>query len=462
MSEDRPSFLKRLFVLYRRTKLGGGTERVALREFVLVAAVALAIIVAAFWIAFRYVRPAPPDEFVISTGFEGGAYHLNARRYGELLALDRIRVQARASTGSQENLDRLADPASGVSVAFVQGGVGDPAKYPGLVTLAALYYEPLWVFYRGDSDLVMLGQLEGKRIAIGPEGSGTRSLVQTLLAASKTGSRDRLLPLGANAAADALLAGRIDAAVFVAGPDASYVQRLLRAKGVRLMNFSHAEALSRRFPYLAAVKLPRGVIDIAADIPSREVTLVATTAYLVARQDFHPALVTVLLEAVNRVHRGGGAFHRAGEFPAGREGDFPLSEEAQQFFKSGPPFLQRYMPFWVANLLQRLLILLVPLIAVAIPVMRLFPGVYAWRVRVRLFRWYRELAKVEAESTKGPAPQRVQELLARLEAIEEGVGRTRVPLLYTDYAYNLKLHIDLVRTKLQRLESAPQDRNASA
>jgi TRAP-type uncharacterized transport system substrate-binding protein len=455
MSADRQSLLRRLFVLYRRTGLGGGTERVALREFIVVAAVAFAIIVAAFWFAFRYVRPAPPGEFVLSTGFEGGAYHLNARRYGELLARERIRVDARPSTGSPENLTRLADTDSGVSVAIVQGGVGDSTKYPGLVTLAALYYEPLWIFYRGDTDLVMLNQLEGKRIAIGPEGSGTRALVQTLLAASRTGSRDRLLPLAAGAAADALLAGRIDAAAFVAGADALYIQRLLRAKNVRLMNFSHAEALSRRFPYLAAVRLPRGVIDIATDIPSREVTLVATTAYLVARQDFHPALVTVLLQAAKRVHGGGSAFHRAGEFPAVREGDFPMSEEARQFFSSGPPFLQRYLPFWLANLIQRLLILLVPLIAVAIPVLRFFPGVYAWRVRARLFRWYRELGKVEFEVMQAPGPQKVRELLDRLAAIEEGVGRTRVPLLYSDYSYNLKVHIDLVRTKLQRLEGPP-------
>jgi TRAP-type uncharacterized transport system substrate-binding protein len=324
MARNEASFRERLLALYRRTGLGSGTERVALREFLVVATVALAIIAAAFWIAFRYVRPAPPDEFVISTGFDGGAYHLHARRYGELLALDRIRVRALPSTGSPENLARLADPNSGVSVAFVQGGVGDAAKYPGLVTLAALYYEPLWVFYRGDKDLALLNELEGKRIAIGPEGSGTRTLVQTLLAASKTGSRERLLPLAANAAADALLAGRIDAAAFVAGADASFVQRLLRAKGRAADELQPRRGAVRRFPYLAAVKLPRGVIDIAADIPPREVTLVATTAYLVARQDFHPALVTVLLEAVNRVHRGGGAFHRHGEFPAAREGDFPL------------------------------------------------------------------------------------------------------------------------------------------
>ena len=278
----------------------------------------------------------------------------------------------------------------GVSVAFVIGR--GRRRVPGLVTLAALYLRAALGFYRGDADLVMLNQLEGKRIAIGPEGSGTRALVQTLLAASKTGEPRPAAPARRSRRRRCAARRQDRCAAFVAGADAPYIQRLLRARSVRLMNFSHAEALSRRFPYLAAVNLPRGVIDIASDIPPREVTLVATTAYLVARQDFHPALVTVLLEAVNRVHRGGSAFHRTGEFPAAREGDFPLTEDARQFFSSGPPFLQRYLPFWVANLIQRLLILLVPLIAVAIPVMRLFPGVYGWRVRARVFRWYRRAA----------------------------------------------------------------------
>jgi TRAP transporter TAXI family solute receptor len=389
---------------------------------------------------------------VISTGSEGGAYQLYGKRYGELLAREGIHVDARASSGSVENVRRLADPRSDVSVAFVQGGVGNAEEQTELVTLAALYYEPLWVFYRGDRDLSLLGQLDHKRVAIGPEGSGSRSLAMTLFAASKVdGSRENFLPLGGAAAADALIAGKVDAAMFVAGVDAPYVQQLLRTKGVRLMNFGHAEALSRRFAYLAPVTLPRGVIDIAGDIPAHDVTLVATTAYLVARRDFHPALVSVLLEAVIRVHRGGGVFHRAGDFPAAREGDFPLGEEAQQFFKSGPPFLQRYMPFWVANLLQRLLVLLVPLVAVVIPVMRMFPGVYSWRVRSRVFRWYRELRLVEAEAAREPGPERVRELLARLDAIHDGVDQTRVPLAYSDYAYNLKSHIDMIRTRLQRL-----------
>ena len=431
---------------------GSESEEVAVREFVLVAAAALLIIGLAFWIAFHFVRPAPPHGFVISTGSDSGAYHAYGKRYSELLALDKLKVTARTSSGSVENLHRLADDELGVSVAFVQGGVGSVTESPNLVTLAAVYYEPLWVFYRDTRVLSLLSELAGKRVAIGPEGSGTRALALTLAVASKiTDGTESFLPLGGAEAADALIKGEVDAALFVAGPDAPVVQQLLRARGVRLMSQDHAEALSRRFPYLARVTLPRGGIDLADDIPPREVTLVATTAYLVARDDFHPALVSVLLQAVTRVHRGGGVFYRPGEFPAARDGDFPLSEDARRYFTSGPPFLQRYMPFWVANLIQRLLVLLVPLIAVVIPVMRIFPGVYRWRVRRRVFRWYDALRTVEAETSKNPAAERARELLMQIDMIRDGVSRTRVPLVYSDYAYNLKLHIEMVRARLERL-----------
>lgn len=451
-SFKRKNFLERLL---RRLFHGGReTEEVAVREFVLVAAVAVLIIGLAFWIAFRFVRPAPPDDFVISTGSDSGAYHLFGQRYAELLAGERIEVKLRTSSGSVENLKRLADGKSGVSVAFVQGGVGSATEHPNLVTLAGLYYEPLWIFYRGERELTLLSELVDKRVAIGPEGSGTRALALTLAAASKIADKAAgFLPLGGLEAANALAAGKIDAALFVAGPDAAVVRTLLHTEGVRLMDLSHAQAMSRRFPYLATVTLPRGVVDFASDLPARDITLVATTAYLVAHQDFHPALISVLLQAVSRVHRGGGVFQRPGDFPVPRDGDFVLSEAAERYFKSGPPFLQRYMPFWVANLIQRLLVLLVPLIAVAIPVMRIFPGVYRWRVRMRVFRWYRALRVVEAEALEGPAPERARELLSQLGQIEEHVSHTRVPLAYSDYAYNLKLHINLVRARLEHLAS---------
>jgi hypothetical protein len=218
------------------------------------------------------------------------------------------------------------------------------------------------------------------------------------------------------------------------------------------MSLHHAEALARRFPYLSPITLPRGMIDLGADIPSANVIMVAATTHLVARADFHPALVAVLLQAASKVHGGAGVFSKAGEFPAAREGDFPVSEDAQRYFKSGPPFLQRYMPFWVANLIERLLVLLVPLIAVLIPVMRIMPAFYDWRVKRKIFRWYRDLKAVETAIRRRDSTTDAAELLQRLDDIEDGVNATRVPLTYWDYVYTLRGHIDLVRARLTQIK----------
>lgn len=442
--------------LHRKSD-GVEVETIAVRELTIVSLIAAIIIGGAFMIAFHFVRPAPPNSFVLSTGFEKGAYHLYGQRYRELLAKQKIKVELKTSAGSAENLKRLLDPDSGVDVAMIQGGVAPPADMDhGLVALAALYYEPLWIFYRSDNELTRPTQLAGKRIAAGPEGSGTRMLVGNILEASGAlRASVPLSPLGGMAAAEALIAGQLDAALFVAGPEAPMVQKLLKAPGIRLMSLSHAEALARHLNYLSTVTLPRGMIDIAADIPPTNIRMVATTATLVARADFHPALVGVLLQAVSKVHKSAGIFRRAGEFPAAREGDFPVSEDAERYFRSGPPFLQRYMPFWVANLIERLLVLLVPLIAVLIPVIRLMPVLYDWRIKRKVFRWYRELKAVEIEARHNPDRLDAAQLLARLDEIEDGVDGTQVPLTYWDYVYTLRGHIEMVRARLTHTAAAP-------
>ncbi len=441
--------------LLQRLRRPGGT--IAYRELSIVTLIAALIIGGAFLITYRFVRPAPPGSFVISTGNKAGAYHMYGERYRELLAKERIRVEVRPSAGSIENLQRLADPESGVEVALVQGGVATPEQAQGLVSLAALYYEPLWIFYRDDNPRTLLAQLSGKRIAVGPEGSGTRVLVTHVLEAGNALKPGMVLsPLTGRDAADALIAGRLDAVLFVAAPDAPVVQRLLKTPGIRLMSLSHSEALARKFHYLSAITLPRGMIDLGADIPSSNVRMVASTTHLVAREDFHPALVSVLLQAATKVHGGPGVFRHGGEFPAAREGDFPISEDTQRYFKSGPPFLQRYMPFWVANLFERLLVLLVPLIAVLIPVLRLMPVVYDWKIKRKVFRWYRELKAVELEARRNPDTTDTADLLARLEEIEDGVDDTSVPLTYWNHVYVLRSHIDMVRSHLRREPARPR------
>ncbi len=448
-----PSFIQRWLRLLRRRSDSMEDGDVSLRELAFVTLVAVIVVGAAFIIAWRFVRPAPPDHFVISTGNEAGAYHLFAQRYRDLLAGEKIEVELRPSSGSVENLQRLADPDSGVEVALVQGGIASPDQEYPVRSLGAIYYEPLWVFYRGSAELTRLTQLSGKTVAAGPEGSGTRVLAVNMLKASgATGRALTLSPLAGNAAADALIAGRIDAAMFVAAPDAPIVQRLLKAQDIRLMSLVHAEALAQRHSYLSAVTLLRGTVDIAADIPQRNISMVAVTAHLVAHEDFHPALVSVLLQAATKVHSGGGVFHKAGEFPAARGGDFQTSEDAARYYKTGPPFLQRYLPFWVANLIERLLVLLVPLVAVLIPMMRIMPALYDWRIKRRIFRWYRDLKEVEIGVDRA---HDAAALLARLDEIEAGVTGTRVPLTYWDYVYTLRGHIDLVRARLTGSTGAP-------
>lgn len=433
------------------SRFGFTLDRAALRETATVVLPGLLIILAAFWIASRYIRPAPPDSFVMSTGAPGGAYHMFAERYRDILARDGVTVELKPSAGSMDNLARLRDAASGVDVAFVQSGTAGPERDPALHSLGSIYYEPLWIFYRGATELTLLNQLHGKRIAVGAEGSGTKVLaLQLLQAVGLQAPAVTLHPDGGNAAADALVAGKIDAAFIVGATDAPIVQRLIRTNGVRLLSIANAEAFSRRYPHLSALTLPRGVIDLAAQIPQRDVTLLAATATLVVREEFHPALAVLMLQAATEIHAGSGVLQKHKEFPAARESEFMLSDQAQRYYQSGPPLLRRYLPFWLANLIERMLVLLVPLFAVLVPAFKILPALIEWRVKSRVFRWYGEIKFLEEELAREPDRAGLQQMLARLDDIEQGVYGTSVPMSYADYAYNLRTHLEVVRTRIQR------------
>ena len=428
-------------------------DLVALRDFS-VTSIPLALIVAgSFWLAYQFVRPAPSDRLVISTGPAGGAYQAYAQRYRDIIARNRVQVELRASSGSVENLRRLASDPS-VDAALVQSGVADSSQKDGLLSLGSLYHEPLWVFYRGEETLERLAQLAGKRLAIGPEGSGVRALAQRLLAAHQIGKGTAaLLDLPIAEAAEAIGRGDIDAAFVVAGPDSAVVQQLLRTDGVRLMHMGQAAAYTRLFPFLSSVMLPRGVIDLVRDVPARDTTLLAANANLVVRKELHPALVSLLIQAAIEVHGPPGLFHGAGEFPSAAASEFQLSEEAVRHYKSGPPFLQRYLPFWLAVFVERMVVLIVPLVVVLIPVMRFLPSIYSWQVKRRIYRWYGELKRLENDVEKPHEPHQAAEFLARLEKIEQRASKVKVPLAYTDLLYNLRLHIQLVRALIRNKEA---------
>ena len=452
LEPHKPHRRLRGFLHRKRGAFAFELDRAALKDAAVVILPLLMIVAGAFYLASYYVRPAPPDVLVMSTGAEGGAYHLFGHRYRDILARDDVRLELRSSAGSVQNLARLTDSSTDVEAAFVQGGVAAPEQAAGLVSLGAIYYEPLWIFYRGDRDFEDLNELLGKRVAIGPEGSGTRALAFRLLkAVGADAATTTLEPLGANDAAEALIQGDIDAAVMVAGPDAQAVQRLVKAEGIRLFSVGNAEAFARHFPFLSVLTLPRGVFDLAAHRPPRDITLLAPTATIVVRENLHPALAYLLLNAATEVHSASGILQRHREFPAPRESEFRLSEDAERYFKSGQPFLRRYLPYWLANLVERMLVLLVPLFAVLVPAMKVLPGLLQWRAKTRVFRWYGEIRYLETELANDSRPERAAEILQRLDEIEQGVARTPVPRAYADYAYNLRLHIEVVRNRMLRV-----------
>jgi TRAP transporter TAXI family solute receptor len=441
------------------SKLHKRLSQISLRDLLLIALPSLLLLALGFWAAAQFIRPAPPKQLVMSSGGEGGAYQRFASRYKDILARYDVTLVEKPSAGAVENLQRLRDKNFEVDAAFIQGGIARANEDDTLASLGSLYYEPLWIFYRAslakDGELDRISQLKGRRIAIGQAASGTQTLARELLEANGiSGHPTRLVPLAGMAAVEALHRGEIDA-LFVVGPTQSAaVWVLLYSEGVRLMSVSHADAYTRLFPYLAKLTLPQGAVDLARNIPARDVTLVSTMATLLVREDTHPALIDLLMQAATEVHGEPGVFQKPGEFPNATQVDFPLSKEAERYYKSGKPLLQRYLPFWAATLIDRMVVMLVPVLALLIPIVKFAPSLYGWRVRSRIFRRYGELKFLEAEVAQEPRRQSREEWLKRLDAIEADVNRMPTPLAFSDMHYTLRSHIGLVREAILRRTAA--------
>ena len=355
----------------------------------------------------------------------------------------------KSTSGSVENLRLLQSEADGVDVAFVQGGVETRDETDNLVALGSLFFEPMWIFYRTGVSIEKVSDLQRLRLAVGPEGSGSKVLTLQMLALNGIDEANtRILSYDSQKAADLLLDGEIDVAFFVDSHRSKHIMQLFKSKSVVLLGIDRAEAYAIRFPFLHVFKLPQGVIDLKANIPPRDLMLVAPTAQLVARADLHPALINLLLQVAEKVHFQGGGFEKKGQFPTPMYIDFRLSEEAARYYKSGPTFLQRYLPFWVANFISRMIVMLLPLVVLLLPLFKLMPPLYRWRMRSRIYRWYRTLEAVDADITQGHAHQDLKNIIARLDDLEENVATISVPLSFREELFDLRLHIDLLRKKL--------------
>ena len=402
-----------------------------------------------------FVEAPPPHRIVIATGRDDGAYYRFAQRYAGMLEKEGITLEVRATNGSVENLKLLQDPNSDVSVALVQSGIADPQKSESLQALCSLYFEPLWIFYRGSKDIDRLTELRGARLAVGPEGSGTRGIALQLLNANGIdASQSDLKPVAGVKAAEALKNDEVDAAFFVAGVDTGYIQELLRASDIRLIELSQAEAYERRFRFLSKLTIPSGgLLDLKDNIPARDTVLIAPCATLVTRKSLHPALIALLLNVATKVHSGGDLLTNPGEFPSALHTDLPISEHASHYFRFGPPVLQRLLPFWVASLVDRLKIMIIPLIVVLMPLLRAAPPLVRWRTRRKIYLWYARLRQIDQKAISGMSVAEAQESLASLNSFEQQLALVGVPLSYMEEYYNLRMHLNLVRSRVQMLLS---------
>lgn len=426
------------------------------RDFLTVTVPLAVVITAAGALAIKLMRPAPPNVIRLISGPPGSMFRNTAEKYKKHVEAHGVRVEVVESRGSLENLERLIDPRSRVDVGFVQGGDHEGVDLTGLVSLGTMFPLPLLVYETLPETADRLTDLRGKRLAVGPEGSGTRALALTLLKTSRMERDVTLSPAAGEEAARLLAAGEIDAAFLMGDSATQDIMTKLRAvRGVHIMSFRHADAYARVFEYLDKLTLPEGIMDFVENHPAKTLNLVSTPAELIARADLHPALSDLLIAAAREIHGASGMFREAGEYPKAIEHEIPMSEEAERYYKTGGQFLYKRLPFWLASLIDRVMVVLLPLLVVVVPATRVAPQLYRWRVRSRIYKWYGALMAIDREMLAGGStPESQQQIGARLDEIERGVNNLKTPPSFADQLYVLREHVSLVRRRLERLAGA--------
>ena len=413
-------------------------------------------LIAALFAGIWFILPQPPQTLTIATGFPDGLYSQFANHLKTELAKEKITLQIRNTGGSVDNLALINDPNSGIDLAIVQSGVGDPVKYPELLSLAGIFYEPLWVWYRQPAftkeggALTQLSQLQGKRISIGNDGSGTQILSNAILKLNEINADlVKLEKLKPDEAIEKLQKGELDVAFIVAAGEAPILKKFYQIPGIRLMNFDQAEAYTRVLPYLDRIDIPRGIISIANDQPKQDIRTIASTATLVARNDINPATVSLLLGASYDILRNYSRLQKPGQFPSSKGLDFPMDMDAEIFLRDGPSFFYRHLPFWGAVWVERFIKILIPLLIVLIPVFTYLPAIFNLSLKVKLSRLYKILKNIEKRSN---SPDNYLLLHTELLNLEKRIQQIKVSAMQSKEVYDLKAHVALVRHQLEKLK----------
>ncbi len=406
-----------------------------------------------FFAAYQFVEPSPPRTITMATGEPDGAYFKYGNIYKPLLKKNGIELKIQTTAGSLENLQLLEDEDSGIDIAFIQGGIGQLSTSKDIISIGSLYYEPLMIFCGPGIRPTRITEMKGLRVAVGKEKSGTKILSTRLLDLNGINENNtQFISQGSQISADMLLNNKVDIAFFVSSPQAANMTKLLKTKSISLMGLDRADAYKFWYNYLNVITIPQGVINFETNIPDREIKVLAPAAQLAVRTDIHPALIDLLLQAARTIHTKGGGVNKAGEFPSPKYLDFQLSEEAERFYSSRTPFLQRYFPFWVATFLSRMKIMVLPLLAIMYPLLKLMPWIYRWRMRARIYRWYADLDAMNSKVQGNNAPKEHVDYVAKLDELEKNVANINVPQPYAEGLFHLRMHIDMFRKKLTEMQ----------
>jgi TRAP transporter TAXI family solute receptor len=438
-----------------------GKPRARLREIswrdgLMVGVPAVVIIAGAFAFTGKLVQTAPPTHIRMISGSTGSSYRTLADRYKKIIEAHGVKVDVVPSEGAFDNLEKLANPKDDIDVGFVQGGLADGVDISHLVSLGTVFTQPLMVYYRLPKPIERLSELKGKRVAIGAEGSGTHALALKLLKANDMDDKTTtLVPEHGEDAARALVDGKIDAAFLMGDSATPEVMRGLRGDpGVRLMSFRQAEGYVRRLKFLSHMTLPEGAMDLGKNYPSEDVSLIGPAVELIARRSIHPAISDMLISAAREIHSGPGMYRKAGEYPAPLEHDFPVSNDAIRYYKTGQQTLYKMLPFWLASLVDRVLVVVLPLLVILLPMSRAVPTIYRWRVRSRIYRWYGALMAIEREMARARTDDERRDITRRLDEIQHSVAELKTPLSFADQLYVLRDHVAHVRGRLDEKPAA--------
>lgn len=409
----------------------------------------LLLIIASFYITSQFIQPSPKKEFTIATGSLNGQYYNTALKYKEILEKQKVKVNILTSKGSVNNLELLENKKA--DMAFVQNGIDYNKKDTNIEAIASTNYEPLWIFYKNEGyEMDYIIQLISKKISLGEKGSGTFDLASKILNDNKiNNTNSKLLNYSTKDAKDKLLKGEIDAMFVVVSPDSPIIKELLNDPNISLFSFKRSKAYSRKYTFLESLNLYEGTLDLYKNLPSEDINLLSTTASLVIRNDFSEELTRLVLKSIKEVHNTKGLFQKENQFPNAHNITMPINEEAQRYHENGDTWLEKIFPYWIASNLDRLKILLIPLITLSIPLLKGAFPLYRWSIRSKIYRWYNELQDFDLSLEKLSSKEELKQRLDELEKLKREIKEeTKVPLSYMGEYYDLIMHVELIITKI--------------